>query len=215
VSKQFGDNERVVEGVKRLRQLLDVTAQAGVPAERVKLDLAIARGLDYYTGTIYETFLDDDRSSIGSVCSGGRYDNLAGLYTKQQLPGVGASLGLDRLIAAMEELELIGKAASAAPVLMVQFDAARLGEYEKMARQLRSEGIGVEVYPEAKKIGAQLQYAEKRGFRVALIAGSNEFERGVWNVRDLASRQEKKDVPTAEVAGAIRSVLSASASGVA
>jgi histidyl-tRNA synthetase len=206
VSKQFGDNERVVEGVKRLRQLLEVTAQAGVPAERIKLDLAIARGLDYYTGTIYETFLDD-LPDIGSVCSGGRYDNLAALYTKQQLPGVGASLGLDRLIAAMEELKLIGTAAAAAPVLMVQFDAARLGEYEKMARQLRAEGIGVEVYPEAKKIGAQLQYAEKRGCRVALIAGSNEFERGVWNVRDLASRQEKKDVPTAEVVGTIRAIL--------
>jgi histidyl-tRNA synthetase len=206
VSKQFGDNERVAEGVRWLRQLLDVTAEAGVPAERIKLDLAIARGLDYYTGTIYETFLDD-LPSIGSVCSGGRYDNLAALYTKQQLPGVGASLGLDRLIAAMEELKLIGNAAAAAPVLMVQFDAARLGDYEKMARALRAEGVGVEVYPEAKKIGAQLQYAEKRGFRAALIAGSNEFERGVWNVRDLASRQEKKDVPTAEVASTIRTIL--------
>jgi histidyl-tRNA synthetase len=210
VSKQFGDNERVVEGVKRLRQLLEVTAQAGVPAGRIKLDLAIARGLDYYTGTIYETFLDD-KPDIGSVCSGGRYDNLAGLYTKQQLPGVGASLGLDRLIAAMEELKLIGTAAAAAPVLMVQFDAARLGDYQKMARELRAEGIGVEVYPEAKKIGAQLQYAEKRGFRVALIAGSNEFERGVWNVRDLASRQEKKDVPAAEVAKTIRAILDSAA----
>jgi histidyl-tRNA synthetase len=210
VSKQFGDNERVVEGVKRLRQLLEVTAQAGMPAGRIKLDLAIARGLDYYTGTIYETFLDDD-PTIGSVCSGGRYDNLAALYTKQQLPGVGASLGLDRLIASMEQSDLIGTAAAAAPVLMVQFDAARLGDYEKMARQLRSEGIGVEVYPEAKKIGAQLQYAEKRGFRVALIAGSHEFERGVWNVRDLASRQEKKDVQTAEVAAAVRAILGGAA----
>jgi histidyl-tRNA synthetase len=206
VSNQFGDNEQVIEGVKRLRQLLEVTAQAGVPAERIQLDLGIARGLDYYTGTIYETFLDD-LPSIGSVCSGGRYDNLAAMYTKQQLPGVGASLGLDRLIAAMEEMKLIGDAVSPAPVLLVQFDATRLGDYVKMARALRAEGIGVEVYPDARKIGVQLQYAEKRGFRVAVIAGSNEFERGVWNIREIVSRQEKKDVPTAEVAAVIRVVL--------
>jgi histidyl-tRNA synthetase len=206
VSRQFGDNERVAEGINRLRQLLEVTAQAGIPRERVKLDLAIARGLDYYTGTIYETFLDD-LQGIGSVCSGGRYDNLAGLYTKQQLPGVGASLGLDRLLAAMEELNLIGGAAAAAPVMMVQFDADRLGEYQKMARALRAEGIGVEVYPDAKKLPAQLQYAEKRGCRVAIIAGSNEFERGVWNIREITTRQEKKDVPTAEVDGVIRAIL--------
>ena len=131
-------------------------ATAGIPEERLRLDLSIARGLDYYTGTIYETFLID-LPSIGSVCSGGRYDNLAGLYTKQQLPGVGASLGLDRLLAAMEELNLLPKTATPAPVLVVQFVADRLGDYQKMARQLRAEGIGVEVYPEAKKIGQQLQ----------------------------------------------------------
>ena len=150
---------------------------AGVPEERIRLDLSIARGLDYYTGTIYETFLTD-LPGIGSVCSGGRYDNLAGLYTKQALPGVGASLGLDRLLAAMEELKLLPKAATPAPVLVVQFDAERLGDYQRMARALRAAGIGVEVYPEAKKVGQQLQYAEKRGFRLALIAGADEFAAG-------------------------------------
>src|SRR5207248_1122980 len=143
--------------------------------------LSIARGLDYYTGTIYETFLTDKRD-FGSVCSGGRYDNLAGLYTKQPLPGVGASLGLDRLLAALEEMGVLPKASTPAPVLVVQFDAVRLGDYQQMARALRAEGIGVEVFPDAKKVGQQLQYAEKRGFRVALIAGSNEFARGVWQV---------------------------------
>ena len=90
---------------------------AGVPEGRLQVDLSICRGLDYYTGTIYETFLTD-MPGIGSVCSGGRYDNLAGLYTKQALPGVGASLGLDRLLAAMEELDLLPKAATPAPVLV-------------------------------------------------------------------------------------------------
>ena len=144
--RDFGGNAKAAEGMKRLRELLDVARTAGVPEERLRLDLSIARGLDYYTGTIYETFLLD-LPKIGSVCSGGRYDNLAGLYTKQHLPGVGASLGLDRLLAAMEELELLPKTATPAPVLVMQFSPDRLGEYQKMARALRAEGIGVEVYP--------------------------------------------------------------------
>ena len=92
-------------GVENLRQVFAGVRAAGVPAERLKLDVSIARGLDYYTGIIFETFLGQ-LPNIGSVCSGGRYDDLAGVYTKQQLPGIGASLGLDRLLAAMEELEL-------------------------------------------------------------------------------------------------------------
>jgi histidyl-tRNA synthetase len=189
VQKEFGANARAAEGVRRLRELVDVAYTAGIPAERIRLDLAIARGLDYYTGTIYETFLDD-LPTIGSVCSGGRYDNLAGLFTKQELPGVGASLGLDRLLAAMEELKLLPSAATPAPVFVVQFDASRLGAYQAMARKLRAAGIGVEVFPEAKKIGPQLQYAEKRGFKAALIAGSAEFEQGVWKIKNLATRTE-------------------------
>jgi len=183
-------NPRAAGGVSRLRELIQCVVQAGLREDMVKLDVSIARGLDYYTGTVYETFLDD-LPGIGSVCSGGRYDNLAGLYTKQQLPGVGASLGLDRLIAALEELKLLSTASTAAPVLMLQFSADRIGEYQKMARALRAVGIGVEVYPEAKKIGAQLQYAERRGFRLALIAGPEEFEKGVWKIKDLGKREER------------------------
>src|SRR5207248_3784615 len=126
---------------------------------------------------------------IGSVCSGGRYDDLAGLYTKQKLPGVGASLGLDRLLAAMEELNLLPKASTPAPVLVVQFSADRLGDYQKMARSLRAEGIGVEVFPEAKKVGQQFKYAEQRGFKAALVAGPDEFAQGVWKIKDLARRE--------------------------
>jgi len=176
-----------------------------VVEECLRIDLSIARGLNYYTGTVYETFLTD-LPGIGSVCSGGRYDNLASLYTKQALPGVGASLGLDRLLAAMEELQLLKKSATPAPVLMVQFSADALGEYQRMARQLRTEGIGVEVYPDAKKVGQQLQYAERRGFLLALIAGPDEFAKGIWKIKHLA-RREEQTVPTPEVAGAIRKVL--------
>jgi histidyl-tRNA synthetase len=205
VHKDFGGNARLADGVGRLRQLLDVASTAGIPESRLSIDLSIARGLDYYTGTIYETFLLD-KLDIGSICSGGRYDNLAGLYTKQVLPGVGASLGLDRLLAAMEELDLLPETATPAPVLVVQFDAGRLGEYQRMARALRAKGIGVEVFPEAKKVGQQLQYAEKRGFRIALIAGPEEFAKQCWKIKNLATREEQA-VSSNEVEAAIRAVL--------
>jgi histidyl-tRNA synthetase len=184
-------NERAAEGIRRLRELLAVANTAGVPEGRIKIDLSIARGLDYYTGTIYETFLTD-LPGIGSVCSGGRYDNLASKYTKQVLPGVGASLGVDRLIAAMEELKhpLLTGQSTPAQVLVVNFDAARLGDYQRIARALRAAGVNVEVYPDAKKVGQQLGYAEKRGFKLAVIAGPAEFEQGVWKVKDLAKREE-------------------------
>jgi histidyl-tRNA synthetase len=161
--------------------------------------------LDYYTGTIYETFLGD-LPGIGSVCSGGRYDNLASLYTKQVLPGVGASLGLDRLLAAMEELKILEKTATAAPVFVVQFTPERLGDYQRMARQLRQQGIGVEVYPEPKRIGQQLTYADKRGFQVALIAGSDEFAKAVWQVKDLKTG-ETTQAPASEVVAEVRRLL--------
>ncbi len=205
LGREFGGNAKAADGVKRLREVMDIARIAGVPEGRLRLDLSIARGLDYYTGTIYETFLLD-LPKIGSVCSGGRYDNLAGLYTKQRLPGVGASLGLDRLLTAMEELKLLPKTATPAPVLVVQFSPDRLGEYQKMARELRAEGIGVEVYPEAKKVGQQFKYAEQRGFRLALIAGPDEFAQGMWKIKDLA-RREETTVAAAEVSGAVRRLL--------
>ncbi|MFV0446709.1 MAG: histidine--tRNA ligase [Planctomycetaceae bacterium] len=177
-------SERGRDGVARLRELFGTAAQAGIPEERIALDVSIARGLDYYTGTIYETFLND-LPTIGSVCSGGRYDNLAGLFTRTPLPGVGASLGLDRLLAAMGELGLLPRAATPAQVLVTVFDSDRIGDYLRIGRVLRQAGIATEVFPQSKKLPKQLQYADKKGFRVALIAGSNEFATGVWQVKDL------------------------------
>ncbi|MCS6864005.1 MAG: histidine--tRNA ligase [Gemmataceae bacterium] len=184
-------NDRAATGLRCLRELLAVAQTAGIPDGRFRIDLSICRGLDYYTGTVYETFLTD-LPGIGSVCSGGRYDNLASKYTKLVLPGVGASLGLDRLIAAMEELQhpLITMSTTPAQVLVVNFDAARLGDYQRIARRLRAGGVNVEVYPEAKKVGVQLAFAEKRGFPFALIAGPAEFEQGVWKLKDMAQREE-------------------------
>jgi histidyl-tRNA synthetase len=173
-------------GLAELAEMTSALSAVGIPSERFKIDVSIARGLDYYTGTVLETFLNE-RVDIGSVCSGGRYDNLAELYTKEHLPGVGASLGLDRLLAAMEELGRIEKIATPAPVFLPFFDASRRDEYLKLAAQVRRAGIGVEFYPEARKLGKQLQYADKRGFRVALIAGENELTAGACQVKDLAT----------------------------
>jgi len=203
--ERFADSEVGRQGVAVLAGMCDTLRTAGVPEERLQVDLSICRGLDYYTGTVYETFLND-LPGIGSVCSGGRYDNLTGRYTKQALPGVGASLGLDRLLAAMEELKLLPRTSTPAPVLIVQFTAERLGDYQRVGRLLRAAGIGCEVYPDAKKVGAQLQYAEKRGFRLALIAGPDEFAQGVWKVKDLAARSERA-VPEAELTAAVDEML--------
>lgn len=143
------------------------------------------------------------------MCSGGRYDNLASKYTKQVLPGVGASLGLDRLIAAMEEIKhpLLTGQSTPAQVLVVNFDAARLGDYQRIARALCAAGVNVEVYPDTtKKLGTQFAYAEKRGFKLAVIAGDREFAAGVWNVKNLAKREEAA-VPEAELVSRVREFL--------
>jgi histidyl-tRNA synthetase len=192
-------------GTARLRELFAAARTAGLPPERVALDVSIARGLDYYTGTIYETFLTD-LPGIGSVCSGGRYDNLAELFTSQPLPGVGASLGLDRLLAAMEELGLIATASTPAPVLVTVFDAARVGDYLRIARGLRRAGIGAEVFPDVRPIGKQLKYASRKGFRVAVIAGADEFARGMWQVKDLA-RGAQQETAEADLVGRVESML--------
>jgi histidyl-tRNA synthetase len=205
LDRRFADNERARKGVANLRDMVEVFRTSGVPEGRLRVDLSICRGLDYYTGTVYETFLFD-KPEIGSVCSGGRYDNLAGSYTKQSLPGVGASLGLDRLLAAMEALDLVPKTATPAPVLVLMFDASRLGDYQRIARTLRAAGIGTEVYPEAKKLGQQFQYAERRGFKLALIAGSNEFEQKVWKVKTLATKEEQTIAEAELVATILRMV---------
>lgn len=171
-------------GISELTQLVHGLAAAGVPDSRVHLDLSIARGLDYYTGSIFETFLDA-LPEIGSVCSGGRYDHLAETYTKTELPGVGASLGLDRLLAAMQEIGALEGTPIAADILIVYFDPERSDDYLQLARQLRLSGLRVEMYVEPKKIGQQLKYANRRGHRLAVIAGSEELEQGVCQIKDL------------------------------
>ena len=184
LAKLVEGSEEGEAGVAALRDVTTGALAAGVSADRLSIDVSIARGLDYYTGTVIETFLNQ-LPEIGSVCSGGRYDDLASVYTKQRLPGIGASLGLDRLLAAMEELGLIERINTPAPIFIPFFDATRLHDYLALATQLRSVGLGVEVYAEAKKLGQQLKYADRRGFRLAIIAGDRELDSQTCQVKDL------------------------------
>jgi histidyl-tRNA synthetase len=173
-------------GVAALRGLVEGAGAAGVPPSRLVIDPGIARGLDYYTGIVLETFLDA-LPSLGSVCSGGRYDNLAGLYTKQPLPGVGASLGIDRLLAGLEELGQGGTAETPAEVFLAYFDAAHLTDYLRIAAALRREGLAVEFFPEPKKLGQQLKLASKRGIPFALVLGGDEFKAGAAQLKNMAA----------------------------
>jgi histidyl-tRNA synthetase len=181
-----GDSATGREGVAALRALLDGVRQAGVPDGRVVIDPSIARGLDYYTGIVLESFLDD-LPALGSICSGGRYDDLAGLYTKQSLPGVGASLGIDRLMAGLEELGRLESVETPAEILLVHFDDEHLADYLRIAAALRAAGMAVEFFPEPRRVGQQLKWADKKGFRVALVIGSDEFAAGTAQLKNMAA----------------------------
>ncbi len=178
-------NDQATTGLERMRQFAKHIAASGISDARLRIDPSIARGLDYYTGMVFETYLNQD-PEIGSVCSGGRYDNLAELYTKRELPGIGASLGLDRLLAAMQRLDMLPAASTPAQVLIVNFDEQLLTEYLNMAGAIRRAGIGVEIYPETKRLAHQFKYADRRGFAAAVVAGSNEFQQQKLQVKWLA-----------------------------
>ena len=173
------------EGAAELSGLLDGIDAAGVGSERFRIDPSIARGLDYYTGMVYETFLDD-LPEIGSCCSGGRYDNLASVYTSQVLPGVGASLGVDRLLAAMQQLGSLEERAATADVLVTLFDPEHKRDAVGLAADLRRHGVSVELYPDPRKLSAQLRYADRRGHRLAVIVGPAEDEADTAQIKDLA-----------------------------
>jgi len=196
------------QGVRELRDVADGLAAAGVDPSRLTIDPSIARGLDYYTGTVYETFLDE-LPEIGSISSGGRYDELANLYSKQELPGVGASLGLDRLFGALEHLGKLPSRATTARILVPFFAADRRDDYLRLVTALRREGLAVEFYPDAKKLGAQLKYADRRGHEIALILGADEWQSGTAQAKLLATGEscELPLEPPAALAAGLRELL--------
>lgn len=172
---------------ERLREIWRNAEVAGF-AGKLVLDPSITRGLDYYTGVVFETNLDA-MPEIGSVCSGGRYDELASLYTTKRLPGVGSSIGLDRLLAALDALGKVKHRRGYTQVLILDIEEELSPAYHKIARELRAAGMAAEVYPEKKKLAAQFAYAEKKGVPLAVIIGTEEAGKGEAQIRDLSTRE--------------------------
>ncbi|MBS0456283.1 MAG: histidine--tRNA ligase [Proteobacteria bacterium] len=189
-------------GVSELREVLEMVRALGVPESAYAINLSIARGLDYYTGTVFETTLND-HPQIGSICSGGRYEDLAGNYTKSKLPGVGISIGVTRLFWQLQEAGLIDKADSSVQVLVGLLDAPRLHENLAIARELRAGGINTEVQLEPRKLKGQMQYADRAGIRFVLMVGEDEAARGVVAVKDMR-RGEQFEVARGELVDALR-----------
>lgn len=185
----------------RLGEIFAMADACGL-ASSIKLAPSITRGLDYYTGVVFETFIDEI-PEIGSVCSGGRYNDLASLYTKQRLPGVGASVGLDRLLAALEAIGKAKKPAGYTRVLVVNAEPSLGAGYQAAGAALRAAGLACEVFPEAKKTGQQYAYAEQKGARFALVQGLEENARGVWLLRNLVERTNTEYSSLAAVVAAL------------
>ncbi|HET8942788.1 MAG TPA: histidine--tRNA ligase [Rudaea sp.] len=189
-------------GIAELRETLELIKAFGVPETHYAINLSIARGLDYYTGTVYETTLNE-HPQIGSICSGGRYENLASNYTKSHLPGVGISIGATRLFWQLREAKLLDVAASTVKVLVTQMDEAQLPAYLELANQLRSAGIATEVVLETGKLGKQFKYADRAGIRFVLVLGPDELAKGTVTVKDMG-RQDQFEVSRTELVKALR-----------
>ena len=174
--------------VQRMKDIRQMMKASGIESTYV-LDPSITRGLDYYTGVVYETFLND-LPSIGSVCSGGRYDNLAGLYMKEKISGVGSSIGLDRLIAGLEQLGVISKKGSFVDLEIFCVDASLSVEYQGLAQKFREKGISCEVFPDAKKIGQQYNVTDKKGIKWGILMNAENAKSGTFTLKNLATREQ-------------------------
>ncbi|MGH8028012.1 MAG: histidine--tRNA ligase, partial [Pseudoxanthomonas sp.] len=196
-------SETFDQGIAELREVLELVHALGVPESDYCLNLSIARGLDYYTGTVYETQLDG-YPQIGSICSGGRYDDLASHYSKSKLPGVGISIGLTRLFWQLREAGLVaGVDESSVQAMVALMEENQLTESLDIARRLRAGGINTEVQMEPKKLAKQFQYASRAGIRFVVLAGEDELARGVVTVKDLA-REQQFETTRDQLASALR-----------
>ncbi len=179
------------EDTARLREIRKMMDSSGISAY-FSLDPSITRGLDYYTGIVYETFLNE-LPSIGSVCSGGRYDNLAGLYMKNRVPGVGASIGLDRLIAGLEQLGRLESKGSYLDAEIFCTDSSLMAHYQGVASILRAHGVNVEVFPDAKKMAQQYAVTEAKGVLWGIMIGKDEAESKKLTLKNLKTREQFSD----------------------
>ncbi|MGM9573582.1 MAG: histidine--tRNA ligase [Hominicoprocola sp.] len=190
-----GKNELFDEGLNELSTVVRYLGGFGVPEENFAVDLTIARGLDYYTGTVYETTLLD-HPEIGSVCSGGRYDNLAEYYTSKQLPGVGISIGLTRLFYVLGEQGMLNPDVPTAPAdALILPMTEDISAAVALATQLRAAGLRTQLYTEPKKFKARMNYADRLGVPFVLFLGDDEIKDGVVSVKNMKSGEQVKVAP--------------------
>ena len=190
----LGKNELFDLGVAELKAVCQNLGGFGVPETNFAVDLTIARGLDYYTGTVYETTLLD-HPEIGSVCSGGRYDNLAGYYTDRQLPGVGISIGLTRLFYVLDEQGLLNPQLPTAPCDALVLPMGDVAPAITLAEQLRGNGLRVQLYGEQKKFKQKMAYADKLGVKFAVLLGEDEIAAGKCSVKNMVSGEQVTVTP--------------------
>ncbi len=203
-----GRNEVFDEGLAQLKTVVKYLGSFGVPEENFAVDLTIARGLDYYTGTVYETTLLD-HPEIGSVCSGGRYDNLAEYYTDKQLPGVGISIGLTRLFYVLGEQKMLNDHLPTAPCdVLVLPMTEELSPAIDAATALRRSGIRTQLYTEPKKFKAKMNYADKLGVPFVLFLGEDEIAEGMVSCKNMTTGAQTK-LPVADAITMIREDLAA------
>ena len=182
-----GRNETFDTGLDELRTVVGYLPAFGVPEENFELDLTIARGLDYYTGTVYETVLLD-HPEVGSICSGGRYDDLAGYYTNKSLPGVGISIGLTRLFYILQEQNMISDAVLTAPAdVLILPMTDDLSAAVSLASMLRAGGLRVQLYSEKKKFQAKIGYADKLGIPFVIFLGEDEIAQNVCALKNMVT----------------------------
>ena len=186
---QFND-ELFMQGLDELKQVVNYVRMFGVPDKNFKVDLTIARGLDYYTGTVYETFLNEYRE-IGSVCSGGRYDNLAEFYTDKKLPGVGVSIGLTRLFYKLNELNAIKETQKSIAKVLVAPMTEDIERALEVSKILRDNDINTEVYIENKKIKAKFKYADHLQIPYVIIIGEDEIKNGAVSLKNMENGEQQ------------------------
>ena len=182
-------NEMFTQGLEELKQVVKYIRIFGVPDTHFKIDLTIARGLDYYTGTVYETFLNDYKE-LGSVCSGGRYENLAEYYTDKKLPGVGISIGLTRLFYKLNELQLIKTDKYSMSNILIIPMTEDMTKSIELASDLRKEGINTEVYLNDKKLKAKFKYADKLKIPYVAVIGEDEISSNTVKVKNMETGEE-------------------------
>ncbi|MGB4762058.1 MAG: histidine--tRNA ligase [Candidatus Saccharimonas sp.] len=181
------DSQTFYEGVTKLRMLVDALRTMNVPERRFQIDLRIARGLDYYTGTVYETILND-LPGVGSVCSGGRYDDLASNYTTTQLPGIGISIGLSRLFYKLMEAGVVRPSQqSLARVIVMPLDYSALSRALEVASHMRALGTATIVHTEPGAMKKKFRYADRMGCHYVVVIGENELTTGVLSIKDMES----------------------------